>query len=316
MDELEHKINKLELDINIPKPIIKWVGGKTQLLSTIIKYIPNKINNYNEIFVGGGSVLIAILTLQLKNKINIDNNINAYDINKGLIIMYNVIKNNPKELWIKINKYILKYNQYSNIKRTTNNPLNKEEYSICKENYYYWLRKKYNLTKFNKKDNYVKIAALFIFLNKTCFRGLYREGPNGFNVPYGNYKNPKILEYKHLMEIHTLIQNVNFELSDFTNSLLNIKENDFIYLDPPYVPENKKSFVKYNKQGFTLDNHLELFNIIKNNSQKIKFMLSNSNTKLVIDSFNSYNIKELNSKRNINSKIPNSKTIELLIINF
>jgi DNA adenine methylase len=181
-----------------------------------------------------------------------------------------------------------------------------------KENYYYWIRNNYNKKDINEG---IEKCSMFIFLNKTCFRGLYRVGPNGFNVPFGNYKNPEVLNFEHLKEIHYLIKDVVFEYKHFNHSLeQKFNQNDFVYLDPPYVPEKKTSFVGYNENGFNSENHIQLFKKI--NDLETKFMLNNSNVKLVRDSFdkNKYNIYEILCKRTINSKNPSSKSIELIIM--
>ena len=153
---------------------------------------------------------------------------------------------------------------------------------------------------------------MFVFLNKTCFRGMFREGPNGFNVPFGHYKSPAIYDKEHINKVSNLIQKVQFIHADFTKSFDNINDGDFVYLDPPYVPENKKSFVGYNKGGF--NKHDELFTLTKN--IKADFIMSNSNTKLVNQSFEKYNIVEINCRRAINSKKPQSKTKEVIISSF
>lgn len=162
---------------------------------------------------------------------------------------------------------------------------------------------------------------MFVFLNKTCFRGLYRVGPNGFNVPYGNYKNPEIINIDHLNEIHNLIKNVKFIVSDFKlvlaeKNLQNFENNDYIYMDPPYAPENKKSFVQYNKDGFNEEEHIKLFELC--NKMNNKFMMSNSDVDLVRNHFTTskYNLTSISCKRKINSKSPNSKTNELIIMNY
>ncbi len=159
---------------------------------------------------------------------------------------------------------------------------------------------------------------MFIFLNKTCFRGMFRMGPNGFNVPYGNYKNPEIINKNHLEEIHNLIQNVKFECCDFSCSLINIDDNDFTYLDPPYAPEINTSFVGYTKSGFGLEQHKHLFELIHNlTRENKKIMLSNSDVKLVRDNFDEkYRIIEILCKRTINSKNPNAKAKEVIIMNY
>ena len=297
---------------NFQKPFLKWVGGKTQIIDKIINKFPTEINNYHEPFLGGGSVLLALLSLQKDKKINIKNKIYAYDINFDLINVYKNIKNNKDELF----KYIQKYlNVYSNLNGTTINrkPKTIEEAKTSKESYYYWIRKKYN--EIDKSS--IECSALFIFINKTCFRGMYREGPNGFNVPYGHYKKtPTIITKENLDKISDLIKNVEFINDDFTQSLQNVKDNDFVYLDPPYAPENKQSFVGYTSKGFNLDKHIELFTEInKFNDKNVKFILSNSNVDLVTEYFHSYNIDNVKARRAINSKKPGSTTTEVIIYN-
>ena len=305
------------MDKNIPKPIIKWVGGKTQILETILSNFPKEIENYHEIFIGGGSVLLGLL-IQIKNKeIKVNGTINAYDSNEPLIYLYKNIQNNYNKLYNKIQELIDEFNKLDGIiiNRKATNLL---EAKTSKESYYYWIRSCYN--KLNNEDKKSILGtSYFIFLNKTCFRGLFRLGPNGFNVPYGNYKNPEIINKEHLEEIHELIKDVNFECCDFTISLEKIKENDFAYLDPPYFPENNKSFVSYTKEGFDKENHLQLFEICNNlNNKNIKLMMSNSDVKLVKDSFvnKKFNIKLILCKRAINSKKPQSKTNEIIINNY
>ena len=160
---------------------------------------------------------------------------------------------------------------------------------------------------------------MFIFLNKTCFRGVFRVGPNGFNVPYGHYKNPEIINRDHLDEIHNLIQPVIFECCDFNTSLTNVESNDFVYLDPPYAPETDTSFVGYTENGFNIDNHNNLFKLIHilTNTNK-KMMLSNADVSLVRENFTTekYNTTSILCKRSINSKNPDAKAKEVIIKNY
>ena len=297
------------------KPIIKWVGGKTQIIDKIMEKFPNEINNYHELFLGGGSVLIALL-LQ-PDKIKINGSVNAYDINKTLIHMYINIRDRPLELYQYIKKLKYHYNKIiiienSSINGGTRRPKHINDIT-SKESFYYWARYKFN--KLKDKTTF-RGSALFIFLNKTCFRGLCREGPNGFNVPFGNNKNPEIINKQHLMKLSQLIKNVNFYNMDFEQSFyqkLNINELDFVYLDPPYAPINSTSFVNYTSDGFNLDKHKLLFKLTR--ELKCKFIMSNADTEFVRNEFNNYKIITILCKRNINSKNPESKVNEVLINN-
>ena len=156
-----------------------------------------------------------------------------------------------------------------------------------------------------------------MFLNKTCFRGMYREGPNGFNIPFGHYKKtPTIITKEYLDSISDLIQNVEFIQSDFNNSINNAETGDYVYLDPPYAPENDKSFVGYTKDGFGLEAHKSLFNAITILDQKnIRFAMSNAKVKLVMDHFKDYKHEDIVARRAINSKKPGSTTTEVIIYN-
>ena len=305
--------------IDVPKPILKWVGGKTQILDKLIVEFPTEINNYREIFLGGGSVLFSLLSYVNANIIKVNGKIYAYDVNEPLIYVYKNIQSQHNDLFDTLQNVITVFNQCGN-GEINRNPKTIEEALISKENYYYWLRSEYNkLSTTDKKTVYG--SALFIFLNKTCFRGVFRVGPNGFNVPYGHYNNPEIINKQHLDEIHHLIQGIIFNCSDFTESLslCSIEENDYIYLDPPYAPEKETSFVKYTENGFNTDNHTNLFNLIHQlTNQNKKLMLSNADVALVRDNFKEkkYNIVSLLCKRAINSKNPEAKAKEVIIKNY
>jgi DNA adenine methylase len=293
------------------KPIIKWVGGKTQIIDKIMEHFPTNINNYHELFLGGGSVLLALLSLQADNKIKINGSINAYDINPIIINMFINIRDNPLEIYKYIKKLIFHFNKIS-----INNGNRKIKHTneiTSKESFYYWLRYKFNKLKI--KESSIRVSAIFIFLNKTCFRGVYREGPNGFNVPYGNYNNPEIINKKHLIELSKLIQNVNFYNMGFEESFKNVSVQDFVYLDPPYAPINSTSFVGYVADGFNIDKHKKLFELTKSIINKnCKFIMSNADVDLVKDSFKDYQIITILCKRSINSKNPESKVNEVLIL--
>ena len=303
--------------INIPKPILKWVGGKTQILDKIIVEFPTNINNYREIFLGGGSVLLALLSYVKNDIIKIHGQIYAYDVNEPLIYMYKNIQSNHNEVYNQLEQMINEFNSCADnkINRT---PKNIDEAKEAKENYYYWIRSEYNkLSLVDKKT--ILGSAMFIFLNKTCFRGVFRIGPKGFNVPYGHYNNPEIINKEHLDEIHELIKNVIFECGDFNMSLSTVEPNDYVYLDPPYAPEKNTSFVSYTENGFNIDDHNNLFTLInKLTETNKKIMMSNADVNLVRDNFatNKYNITSILCKRSINSKNPESKAKEVIIKNY
>jgi DNA adenine methylase len=313
-DVATHKIA-----IRIPKPILKWVGGKTQIIDSLIVDFPREINNYHEAFLGGGSVLLTLLSYVKSGIIKISGNINAYDLNEPLIYIYKNIQTQPSELYDAIKTIIIEFNECGDgeINRI---PINIEEAKKARENYYYWTRSKYNKLSATDKRS-VFGSAMFIFLNKTCFRGVFRVGPNGFNVPYGHYANPEIINKEHLEEIHHLIKDVRFECCDFTTSLMptNIEQGDFLYLDPPYAPETETSFVGYTENGFNIDNHNRLFHLIHILTEaKHKIMLSNADVRLVSDNFanEKYNTTNILCKRSINSKNPDAKAKEVIIRNY
>lgn len=299
-----------------PKPIVKWVGGKTQIIDTVIGQFPIEINNYREIFLGGGSVLLALLSYVNRGIITIRGNIYAYDLNEPLIYMYKNIQTHHNELYTVSQQMITEFNACGD-GEINRKPTTIHEARAAKENYYYWTRSQYN--KLSDKNTLVG-SAMFIFLNKTCFRGVFRVGPNGFNVPYGHYNNPEIINKAHLDGIHILIQRVIFECCDFSESLTRQEPNDFIYLDPPYAPTTNKtkgkSFVGYTEKGFTIEHHTQLFKLI-HNIKDSKIMMSNADVELVRENFNEkYKTISILCKRSINSKNPEAKAKEVIIMNY
>jgi DNA adenine methylase len=299
-------------EIEIQKPFLKWVGGKTQMLNKLLSKVPKEMNNYHELFLGGGSVLLAVLSLQKQNIIKIKEKIYAYDINSILINVFKNIQSKKDELYKHVDFYI---NEYDKINGDVINrkPKDISEAKTSKESYYYWLRNKFNTI----DKSTVECSALFMVINKLCFRGMYREGPNGFNVPFGNYKTtPTVISKEDLNTISDLIKDVEFKQSSFTDSIKNPKEGDFVYLDPPYAPENEKSFVGYVNDGFNLDMHKCLFDEIKNLSKiNVRFVMSNAKVDLVTESLKDFNSEDITARRAINSKNPGSTTTEIFIYN-
>jgi len=309
-------INGLDVKLRVTKPILKWVGGKTQILDEVLSVFPTDINNYHEPFLGGGSVLLGLLSYVKSGKINISGSIYASDLNENLISLYKNIQLFPSELIMEVKKLVEEFNKI-NGKEVNRKASNILEASTSQESYYFWIRSRFNgLSKEDRTNPYA--SAMLIFMNKTCFRGVYREGPNGFNVPFGNYKNPSIIDEEHIMEVSKLIKDVIFTSRSFNDSLKYIEKGDFVYLDPPYAPETDTSFVSYTVDGFNIDNHKALFNTCNNLTENsIKFVMSNAEVKLVKDAFSSpvYKTKIISCRRAINSKNPESKTNEVLITN-
>lgn len=300
----------------IVKPFMKWVGGKTQIINDVIGLFPKEINNYHEPFLGGGSVLLALLTHQANGTIKISGKIYASDLNSNLIGLYKNIQSNTDTLIKEINKITLEFSKCTgsvvNRKATTI-----EEAMTSPESYYFWIRSKFNSLS-NEHKYSASASAMLLFLNKTGFRGLYREGPNGYNVPFGNYKNPSIIDEEHIKTVSTLIKNVVFTNCSFTEALTNISSGDFVYLDPPYAPENDTSFVGYTADGFNLQHHQLLFKLCNDMSSKqVKMLMSNAAVTLVKDAFPSpqFTTKIISCRRAINSKEPDAKTNEVLITN-
>jgi len=301
-------------NIILQKPFLKWVGGKTQHIQQIINSFPDNMENYHEIFLGGGSVLLAVLSLQKAGLITINGSIYAYDLNKQLIQVYRHIQSNKDELIKRVQHYRNEYDKCPTVEKGTANrkPVNDTEAKTSRESYYYWMRKKFNLL----KDLSIENSALFIMLNKTNFRGVYREGPNGYNVPFGHYKKtPTIISKSEIDKISTLIKDVVFIDADFNESINNSTEGDFVYLDPPYAPQNRKSFVGYTENGFDINMHKKLFKLTKAlTTNNIKFAMSNANVELVKKSFEGYVFKEISARRAIHSKNPAAKTTDVLIL--
>ncbi len=321
MNTTVSKIEQTEIEIDssimsVVKPFMKWVGGKTQILDNVLSLVPKEMKNYHEPFLGGGSVLLGILSLQKNGKIKITDKVYASDLNRNLIALYQNIQSNVEE-FIKEVKTLC--SQYQNCKGlvVNRNPLNETEAFSSGESYYYWIRNRFNALTAQERCS-VKGSAMLLFLNKTGFRGMYREGPKGLNIPYGNYKNPTILEESHIREVSVLIQGVIFKSQSFTDSLRIVKPSDFVYLDPPYAPETTTSFVGYTSDGFDMDSHKLLFKTCQELQEKgVKFLMSNADVPFVKEAFPSpvYTTDIIVCRRAINSKKPESKTNEVLIRN-
>lgn len=302
---------------NIVKPFLKWVGGKTQILDDVLCLYPKEIKSYHEPFLGGGSVLLGLLSQMKSGKIKVNGTIYASDLNSNLIALYKNVQEHYEEL---ITVLKVRVEIFNKINGTTVNreAKNLEEASGSQESFYYFTRYIFNKMTKEERGSIVG-SATFIFLNKTCFRGVYRESKNGgFNVPFGHYKNPGILDEDHIRQVYCLVKDVVFTCQPFADSLAKVSVGDFVYLDPPYAPENDKSFVSYTSDGFDLKGHQSLFKGISDlHTKGSKILMSNADVKLVKDAFPEpiYKTKIVSCRRAINSKDPAAKTNEVLIRN-
>jgi DNA adenine methylase len=306
--------------MEITKPFLKWVGGKTQILEEVLRAFPRNMVHYHEPFLGGGSVLLGLLSAVKAGSIRVTGTIYASDVNSNLIALYKNIQTTPDALIAEVNVLKREFescrtlgeNEKANRKAKT-----REEALSSPEAYYFWIRSRFNaMTKETRTTP--TASAMLIFMNKTCFRGVYREGPNGFNVPYGNYKSPAILDEAHIRAVSALIQNVVFTCCSFKESLKRPAEGDFVYLDPPYAPETDTSFTSYTADGFTGDDHKSLFTLCTVlNTKSVKMLMSNADVALVKTAFPSpaYTTKIILCRRAIHSKKPDAKTNEVLITN-
>ena len=292
------------------KPFIKWVGGKGQLLSEINKLYPvelgKNIKKYAEIFVGGGAVLFDILSKYKLDEVYIS------DKNLELINTYKSIRDNV-DILIKSLKGMEE--QYI--------PLNNEN----RKDYYYKKREEYNSLKINSEVNNIEKAVLFIFLNKTCFNGLYRVNKKGeFNVPMGAYKKPKICDEENLKNVSLALKKVKIIYADYRESESFIDEKTFVYIDPPYRPLNiTSSFTSYTENDFNDKEQIELAEYINVlNKKGAKIVISNSDPKNndIDDNFfdelyDNYNINRVKATRMLNSNARLRGAInELLITNY
>ncbi|MEP1305086.1 MAG: DNA adenine methylase [Balneola sp.] len=248
------------------KPILKWAGGKQQLLSEIIQRVPSSFNRYIEPFVGGGAVFFAIEA----------NEYIISDTNPELINLYQTLSNGNFE------DVIEKLESYKN-----------------EEDFYYKTREK----EVEKLTN-IERSARFIYLNRTCFNGLYRVNKKGeFNVPFGKYKNPRIIFPERLKKASEKLSKTKIYNLDYHEVLdTHSQKNDLIFLDPPYIPISENaSFKRYTKDQFRLNDQRKLAQLVRKLAEKgCKIILTNSNHPLIYELYDGFNIEVIETKRNIN----------------
>lgn len=277
------------LENNLVSPFLKWVGGKRQLMAVIVENLPKNIKNlkYYEPFIGGGAVFFH---LQPVNAV-------INDLNNELINVYCVIKNDLDSL-------------IADLKRHKNNA-----------EYFYEIRALDRTDDFNTLTA-VQKASRLIYLNKTCFNGLYRVNNAGeFNVPFGRYKNPNIVNEPTLKAVSKFLKNSNIRISceDYENVLEKADRDSFVYIDPPYHPISESSnFTGYVRGGWNANDQTRLRDTCdKLNKRGVKFLLSNSSASLIKELYKDYNITNVKASRFVNSKASGRGQIdEVLIKNY
>jgi len=291
----------------IAKPFLKWAGGKGQLLDKLNALYPIELKNgeiktYVEAFVGGGAVLFDVL-----QKFDIEKAI-LIDLNKELINCYRCIKDDVSEIISRLDTLQKKFHSLSTENRGT---------------FYSEVRQKYNGIKLNGQYDFEK-AADFIFLNKTCFNGLYRVNSKGeFNVPFGKYKNPLICDRENLLLINKLLQKVVILHGDYKQCRDHVDSATFVYFDPPYRPiTTSASFVGYSQNGFNDNNQRELANYFRELDNKgCMVLLSNSDPKnsdpndnFFDDLYKGFDIQRINARRMINCQADKRGDITEIVV--
>lgn len=269
-------------------PILKWVGGKRQIINEINKYVPEEFRVYYEPFLGGAAVL-----LNLKPRSAIVN-----DVNSELINLYMVVKEKVDEL-------------IENLKKHKNEP-----------DYFYDIRSLDREPENFQKLSDIERASRMLYLNKTCYNGLFRVNQQGqFNTPFGRYKNPNIVNEDVLRNVSKYFNtsNIQFLNKDYAKSLKGISKDDFVYFDPPYDPLSDSSyFTGYDKGGFNREEQIRLKLVCDElNNQGVRFLLSNSSTEFIHDLYKDYRIEIVRAKRAINSKSDKRGSVdEVLVRNY
>lgn len=270
-------------------PFVKWAGGKRQLLSQIRERMPEKYNNYFEPFVGGGAVFFELLPERAL--IN--------DINRALINAYRRICNSPKDFLGSINKLDADMGEDG-------------------KKYYYALREHYN-DKLMREEFDTELAALFVFLNKHCFNGLYRVNGKGlFNVPYNNSRAASV-EEELIYAVSERLQGVTITDGDFEAACQTAQKDDFLFIDSPYAPLNPTSFESYTKEGFDIESHKRLAKLFDELTDRGCFcMLTNHNTDFINGLYGGkgYKIDVVDVKRMINADASNRVGKEVIICNY
>ena len=273
-----------EVVLPLAKPFVKWVGGKSQLLKQFEGLFPQDFNKYIEPMVGGGAVFFHLF-----NTKNIGDKTVLLDVNPELMGCYQVIKEDVENLILELAKLAKRYNQ-------------------SPKDFFYQVRERDRQKGFEQRPA-VELAARTIFLNKTCYNGLYRVNNGGtFNTPFGKYKNPKICDEENLRAVAHALQNVQLLTSDFETVAKLASVGDFIYFDPPYHPLSETAkFTSYTKNGFKKEDQVRLRDTFAVLAKKgCQVMLSNSDTEFIRDLYKGFDTHTVYAKRYINSN-PNHR---------
>ena len=264
-----------QIVLSEPKPFVKWAGGKRQLMSELERNFPTKFDTYLEPFLGGGAVMFDLLAKRSNLKCNVS------DLNSDLVLAYVTIRDRLEKLIESLENHSKNYHKDST-------------------RYYYEVRDQ-------EPKNQIEKVSRLLFLNKTCFNGLYRVNSKGkFNVPMGRYTNPNIVNKENLEIVSKALQTEKIKIScrDFSSIIKDVKKGDFVYFDPPYQPvSDTANFTSYTHRDFTEDDLERLADLANQlNSKGCNVMLSNSNSKTVKKMFSSgWKIKEIKANRAINS---------------
>lgn len=268
-----------------PRPFLKWAGGKNKLIQQYIPYLPKKFATYHEPFLGGGAIFFYLYRSQLNTQAFLT------DINSELINAYCCVKNNVEAVIQLLKEYQIRHNK----------------------DYYYEVRSRTVGTS-------VERAARLIYLNKTCFNGLYRENSKGaFNVPVGTYKNPKICNPDLLRLVAAALQSVQIEVRPFEAVLNYATPEDFVYFDPPYYPLTTTSnFTAYSRYPFNKDDQIILRDTFAKLARRgVKVMLSNSDCSFIREIYQSFKINDILASRAINSDVKKRQKIpEVLVTSY
>lgn len=275
------------------QPFVKWAGGKRQLLPEIQQHLPQKFNTYYEPFIGGGALLFELA----------HNNSIISDNNHVLIDTYIAIREHLNELLPLLDNLQTEHNSFDDKEKA--------------KEFYYDKRKEFNEFILDK-DFSLKRNALFMYLNKACFNGLYRVNGKGlFNVPSNQKIKINIYDKDNLKQISDYLQNVQIFNQDFEVTVKNAKQGDLVFFDSPYAPLNPTSFDSYTKEGFSTEEHIRLSNVFKQLSEKgVYCILTNHNTEFIRELYSDFNLFEVDVKRLINRDAKNRTGKELIVTNF